>query len=562
VASLPDTFWIRLSQTQAGANGHGFDQTPMADQGGVGGRWLMYVHDGTNPDSVMLGTESVAWTDADLLVRAHNEKDDSTGGVALFTMGDAVANSTNLDVQLYSVASDGTKTSVAGPFALAPVTGDLKFGVNGVGGVIATGKTYEIRARSRVANQEVLTDTAFTIALSSGMQVDTAQPLKGSNGYSTFAWKYNDATITGTVRAADGTDADGTTVRIQSTADNIQPHAKTGAVVDTTITIVGGAYNVTGLREGGYTATAMEGDSSAVWQFLTKITGNTDAHSGTRDAEGATDNDIVNFRATRMDTQIKGVFVNDRDQDLTVIDPGEGLAGAQVNLYRDGSGAITLDTLVATATSDANGTYSFTGLQEGRYIAKWVAGTPNTDQDALRGLTKDTAVVTTAATLTGLGANNTRTVGVAPPTTLPRWNYTLSQADGGYQPANFVFLYKNTVVKGTVQTVGLVGIPGMTVSLRRCEISTADTPAPNTLTALSGPQTVTVNTKCTTYLGTTVNTVTDANGDFQFSGLIEGVYEVSPAPGTVGGYTASNPAQAVYYTLGSADVETLTFTAS
>ena len=77
-----------------------------------------------------------------------------------------------------------------------------------------------------------------------------------------------------------------------------------------------------------------------------------------------------------------------------------------------------------------------------------------------------------------------------------------------------------------------------------------------------GPQPVTVNTICTTYLGTTTNQVTDSTGAFNFSGLVEGVYEVTPQPGTVGGYTTANPAAALYYTLGSADVEDYTFTAS
>ena len=100
------------------------------------------------------------------------------------------------------------------------------------------------------------------------------------------------------------------------------------------------------------------------------------------------------FEAYRNDTKFEGLVVNDRDTDLTTIDPGEGLAGAVINLYRDDDGSATagLDTLTASATTDASGAYSFTGLLEGRYTAVAVPATemPSAETTNLSGTTEST----------------------------------------------------------------------------------------------------------------------------------------------------------------------------
>jgi hypothetical protein len=549
-AALPDTFYVRLSGAQTFANtlGHGWRQAPAADAGAAAGQYLMIVHDGTQPDSIMLGTEEVTFTDMHIISSVHHEMDDSTD-IATFTGGDGVDNVDNVTVQLYSISSTGTKTSVG-----------TTVGTVGSGSAVFFNVPlgdYEVRARSTVGNQVVLNDTVIPITIDGSWRDTTLAPLRGGAGASTFAYKYNNALLTGLVRAADGTNADGLTVRIQSTSDNIQPKGD-GTAVDTTITIVGGAYNLPSLREGPYMVTAAEGDSASVWELIAFTgSGNTDARTASRDAETTGDVDIANFRTVRLDTEVRGVVINDRDSDFNVIDPDEALSGAIIELYMDNSGTATVsaDSLVGTSTSDANGQWSFTGLREGRYIVKWQSGTPSTDQDVLRGLSKDTAIATTAATTTGAGANNTRRVGpTGIPSTLPRWDYDNTVVDGGFLPANFAFLFKNTVVKGKVQTGAAAAVAGMTVSMRRCNVSTGSTSPP---VAVNG-----TTIRCTTYLGTTVNAVTDAAGEFSFSGLIEGVYEVTPQPGTAAGFTTSAPAQALYRTVGNGDIEDITFTVS
>jgi len=542
--ALPDTFYIRLADAgaQAAANGHGFTQTPAPLDGTAGGRFLRYVVDGTNPDSVWVGTQNITWTDQDLYIRAHNEKDDTVK----YTNGDAVANSDNLDVQIYSDNAGARGASFDGPYALGVGTGTITFGINGgIPKRLPTG-TYHVVSRSRVGTQQVIADSVQIITLDGSKQQDTVKTQMASathpKGYSSFAWKYNNTVIAGAVRAADGTNANGATVRIQTASDFVGPAR------DTTITITSGSYSKSGLLEGPYVITASEADSSAVWNFLVTLAGNTSATTASRATEGSADDKIANFQATRMDTKVLGVVINDRDQDLSTIDPDEALSGVTVQLYRDGSGTIALDTLVATTTTDSNGAYSFTGLREGRYIVKT---TSLTNAQVLRAITNgDTAVVTTAATTTGLGANNTRTVGSTSPATLPRWNYNTSAADGGYLPNNFTFIFNNTIVKGTVKTGGGVAISGMTISLRRCNTSAGSTSPP------SGAGV------CTTYLGSTTNMTSDAAGAFQFSNLVEGVYEVRPQPTTVAGWTTSTPAQILYITVGNADVENYNFVIS
>ena len=162
---------------------------------------------------------------------------------------------------------------------------------------------------------------------------------------STFAYKYDNTSFTGVVRALDGTDADGIQVRITVDPMTIQPN-----VTDTTLTVTGGGYALGGLVEGIYNVEVFDsvtatGDS--IWAFF----GMQSPQSV--ELEGNADNDIVNFTATRMDTEILGTVINDRDADNNTIDPNEALGGVDINLYRT---IVDPDSLVGTSTTDANGT--------------------------------------------------------------------------------------------------------------------------------------------------------------------------------------------------------------
>ena len=187
---------------------------------------------------------------------------------------------------------------------------------------------------------------------------------------------------------------------------------------------------------------------------------------------------------------------------------------------------------------------------------QWATGTPNNDVNVL------TAITITGATTTSVTGTPLKSAHVAPASVnLPAWNYATNSVSN-QAAANFTFLYKNTVVQGTTKTAGGTAVPGMTITLRRCFTSTANGGGGNTLTNVSGPQPATGTTLCTAYFTGQTNVVTAADGSFMISGLTEGVYEITPAPGTVSPFTTSTPAQALYLTVGSGDIESYAFVIS
>jgi protocatechuate 3,4-dioxygenase beta subunit len=363
------------------------------------------------------------------------------------------------------------------------------------------------------------------------------------------------------------------------TAMNIQG---TAMRVDTTRN--NGLYILDSLREGPYTVTVTAGDSAYVFLRTLKTTpspassgitsvsaDNSSPTTGVRDLQGVGDTKSTDFEAYRSDTKFSGIIVNDRDTDLTTIDPGEALAGAVINLFRDDDGSATpnvADTLIGTATTDANGAYSFTGLVEGRYTAVWGSGTPDNSVQVMTKLSTAGAA-TTQISATPLMALNVKQTG-----NLPAWNYANPGSPSNLAPANFTFLYANTVVQGTVLKQGTATpVPGMSITLQKCYLSTANAGG-SALTNVSGPRPDDgAATTCTSFFAGSNTVVTDAAGNFQFANLREGVYRVTPAPGTVPPYAsfvgvatgfAASPGvddgrSGLFLTVGSGDIESLQF---
>lgn len=542
-AAFPDTIWVRLSTTQAGAGGHGFTQAPTADEGMAAGRYLMYIWDGTTAagDTVELGTAVVTYTDVDLIVNGHHERDDSTD-TPTYTAGDDLTSIIATEVQLYNSAG----TSVAGPIAGA-ATGLYDDGstVTTVAG-IATG-TYTLRARSNDVNVVVLNDTIYTVDLDGSDQTVTFEPLKGGAGSSAFAIKTDNNTISGSVLADDGaatTAVKDVIVTLSPTSDNIQG---TSTMVDTTD--AAGAYSFTGVREGPYTVTVA--DIAGEWEFFDTLTttsapttsgssNNTDAHTAARELQGYGVTLTANFRPRDMNTTIQGAILNDRDNDGNTIDAGEALIGATIELYEDTDGDGVLDTgepLVASTTTGDEGEYEFTGLKQGDYI---VQAPTNANADITRGMSAAgvhtrTAAVTTsptpAAAAPADGANNTDRVGTKDPAAnnvMPSWDYTTDGTPNNISTTHFTFLNKGIgIVEGTVLEAGS-GKAGVDVILTRCY---------NQGAAPSPPAAGACTTKVT---GSEVKVQTDSNGDYTFTGVDEGVYMVETVPASVGLTAASN----------------------
>jgi hypothetical protein len=379
-------------------------------------------------------------------------------------------------------------------------------------------------------------------------------------GCSTFAQKWQTSTINVTVTDTTGSvTADSVKVRIRTDPRTIQ-----GKPVDTLLTIsrapaAAGTASLTGIRDGFYIVSILHDSIGANGDTIWKFVGAAN-NSQTVDVQGPSDVDNVFFHARRGDTQIQGFVVNDRDQDFNTVDPGEGLSGVVIQLYRDNSGAtVTLDTLVKTVNTDANGGYAFTGLPEGRYVVKAnsPAGTIILRSFTGAGAPVDTAVVTTAAQaastcqiLNGLrrvGSNDPTCYSAAQP--LPSWNYGTSAAQN-VGPTSFTFLNSTGTVTGLIRKADLSAVAGMQVSLRRCLTSAA----PNTPTAGA----------CATYDTSfaAVTAATDSSGRYTFPSLREGAYEATPNPASVTGFSSTTPPQILLTINAQNDVETGNFTAN
>ncbi len=576
--AFPDTIWVRLSTTQANAGGHGFTMAPVADEGTAMGRYLRFIWDGTvaPSDTIELGTEQVTYTDSDLTFRVHREQDDSTS-VPTYTLGDNLASVTAINVTLKK-ASDGS--TVAGPTAAGAGTGLVTF-TN-----VPTGVAYQVVAQSTDANLKVLNDTLIALTPDGSDQTYTDATLAGGAGNSSFAIKSTNNTISGNVLADDGTAAANVIVTLTATADNIQGSA---TMVDTTS--AAGAYSFTNVIEGPYTISVA--DIAGTWEFFDTLTttsapnnsgsaNNDDARTATRDLQGYGVTQTANFQPDAMNTKIEGVVVNDRDSDFNTLDPDEALSGVVINLYddADGDGAIdTGESIVAVDTTDANGAYSFSGLREGKYIVEAVSPANAT---VLRALSATGAVTNWIGVTTEAGTgncalanctnqDNTNNVGnTSPPAQndeFPRWNYLTgaAAADGGNlgggagpnatngalttTPTHFVHLFNTGTVTGKV-TAGGSAVAGVRVTITRCQTA-ATAPSPPAAGA------------CTAKHGTPsphiINQDTDSNGNYTFTGLLEGVYQIDVAPATAGYTNIVTPAGGTYLATlqGNNDVETV-----
>ena len=529
--SLPDTFFTRLSATQSAAGGTLFTSTPVAMRGTAVGSLLRFIHNGTVAvgDTVYVGDHEVMFTEADIQIRVYHEADDTTaGGPPLWSGGDNIENTDNIDVDLSW--GDSTRTLTAQTFDGVAVFLSVPTDMG----------PYTFNARSTNATQVVLNDTSLTqTAAEISMQGSTGvtlycplglnEPHPNMLNCATFAFKYNNGVLNGSALAADGTAAEDLIVTMMPMAANIQGSA---AMTDTTD--AGGLFGWTGLMEGPYTA-SLTGD--ATWEVVTADI--------SVDLEGNGDVDIANFIVRRLDTSIKGVVVNDRDGDGNVIDPNEGLAGVVINAYADGSGDATIDadSLMGTATTDANGAYTISGLPENTYTIQAVQ--PGTGEDVFRaisaaGALTDTAVVMTAAMVGTVGDNMTSTVGSTLPTPLPFFAPgTNTVAFDGR--TNFTFVTNDNEANGVITDGGGAPVALASVVLTRCQTSAGFTATP-------------VAGLCTTATSITPTTAsTDAAGAFSFTGLQEGVYQVVPS-------AASTPAAYLFWLSGPTDVDKGDFT--
>ncbi|MBD1889535.1 SdrD B-like domain-containing protein [Coleofasciculus sp. FACHB-SPT9] len=240
-----------------------------------------------------------------------------------------------------------------------------------------------------------------------------------------------------------------------------------GNVIATTTTDANGNYSFPNLPAGGYTVTATNPAGFNITTGSNQVPVNL--------AAGQTVNNVDFGYSQPSGGTIGDRVFNDLDSDGTQ-DPNEpGMSGVTVTL-KDANGNV-----IATATTDANGNYSFTNLPAGSY----------------------TVDATDPAGFTLTTGNDPFSVNLAA-------GQTVNNVDFGYrQPGGKIgdLVFNDTNGNGT-QDPGEPGLAGVTV----------------TLTGPSG----------------TLTTTTDANGNYNFSNLPAGSYSITVTDPTGFTLTTSN----------------------
>jgi len=422
------------------------------------------------------------------------------------------------------------------------------------GTVTVEGTAVSDATASLSSGETAMTDSSGTYSFTDLDAGDYTVSISDLPSDATFSTTSGMATISRANKMAT-VDFDGTFIRTSGIlgAVEVSGAALEGATVSigdgsSTTTDTSGEYAFSGLRAGDYTVSVSDFDGS-LYTFP-----DNDQDVTVAVGESLT----VNFEGEPA-SSIAGVVVNDRDSDYNTRDAGEAIAGVRVLLYPDlnESGTLDLDeTAVDSTTTDATGAYVFDQLPQG---SSWFVRAFSTeDVTVLRFLSSTGVVTNTIGPLTTSGAvgtgaqrnqNGTVQVGnVDPPAQgdeLPRWNYAINAGapDGGNlgggsgpnalagalttRPTHFIPLYGTGTVRGTI--VDENGDPAAGVTLNATLCNTAPT-VPVTPIGTAGGCT-TVHTAPSPWI---FNTTTNANGEYMFEGLLEGVYEINISPATGG----------------------------
>jgi hypothetical protein len=385
-----------------------------------------------------------------------------------------------------TVTSGSTSTANAGEYAPGTVSGTVFNDINAdgaqeTGDAGLSGQTVNLLNASGTTIATTTTGTNGTYSFSNVTPgADTVQFLVKSgdtfstpssdavtvtsgSGSTVNAGEYAPGTISGTVfndLNADGTQESGDAGLSGQTVNLLNA---SGTTVATTTTGANGTYSFTGVKPGSDTVRFVGKPGDA---FSTPSSDAVTVTSGS--------SSTVNAGEYAPGT-ISGTVFNDLNADGTQQSGDAGLSGQTVNLLNAGG------TTIATTTTGANGTYSFTGVTPGtdtvRFVAKSgdVFTTPSSD----------------AVTVTS-GSSSTENAGEYAPGTISGTVFTDNNADGVENGAD-------TGLGG--QTVNLVGPDGQTV------IAT---------------------------------TTTAANGSYSFTGVAPGADTVQFVPGS--GLSLTTPA--------------------
>jgi len=551
---------------------------PADDNGEVDGDVLEYSWDGYTAlpgDTIIVGTGNIRWNNVRARGRIHRELNDTLNFQSMTNDGLQGVDNTDIRVER---DDDGTWV-VASPGAAPPALngGFARVLPTGMG----DGESYRFVANTSNAATDpddwaVLDDTIVAFAGDGSDQGLDVCPLRaaGSTTYgacSTFALKAQNNMITGTVLYRDGTPVDSGQIQISPAARTIQGRAS--SVGDTIVDIEAGAFTTNGtVREGDYVLTPVNEEPAAFFAPTTNGAPRTLDVQGfgqmrtPADSSGAnflvTIANAADFHAHRTDATIRGYVVNDRDEDGNTIDVNEALIGATVTLYAADSTMSTTtaaDSIVGTATIDANGLYTFEDLVTRRYIVE--ADAPDSEIVLSDGVLTETQYAVVVD-------NGDLVVNPAPTAALPFWDFETSMimntGEVGEQASYFTFLFTDGTFSGTViNDEDDSDVSSMSIQITRCDAYGAPLP----LIPAVGDCT---DNGGTAAAGTFQQTLSAADGTYSFGNLREGVYQVviqSASAGDsdgafVGANTTGNGAVGenfVFFIDGRTDLEQIEF---
>ncbi|MBK7898669.1 MAG: DUF11 domain-containing protein [Betaproteobacteria bacterium] len=233
---------------------------------------------------------------------------------------------------------------------------------------------------------------------------------------------------------------------------------------------------------------------------------------GTGEVSGSTGNDFAEV----VLSSISGTVFLDHNNNGVQGGADTGIAGVTIQLLD------SLNALVATTVSDANGQYSFTGLAPGTYSVREPTQPANTSN----GITSAGAVANggTSGTATAVTSLPSQIVSIVlPPNTAASAN-NFAEIPNGRTVSGVVFLDYNN--NGTINTPADHGIAGQTLTLTGNDVN-GNPVSMTTTTAADGSYTFTGVPEGSAY------TVTQAS---QPTGTTNGI----PSVGSAGG-SASNP---------------------
>jgi len=448
------------------------------------------------------------------------------GGTSTLTI---TLGNTNAAAMTLSAALVDTLPTVPGNVVIAAVPNVLKTCPGGVTAVAGSGSvTYasgatipaggctisvDVTASATGTHNNTIAAGALQTNLGNNLQAANAGLLVSPLGYiSGKVFLDNNLTPNGTFQSGTDTPIGGVTIELLNAAS---------AVLATTTTDITGNYLFTGLVAGTYSVREPAQPTGTVNGITTagSIAGSGGGTPGTASALGVTPSLISsivlggvaqidgspgnNFAETVL-SSISGKVFLDQNNDGTQQGADNGIAGVTIELL-NGASAV-----VATTTTAADGSYSFTGLTFGTYSVR----EPTQPSNTSNGITTPGAVPNggTAGTATAVAIVPSRITGILlPPNTTSAAN-NFAEIPNGRSLSGVVFLDYNN--NGVIDGIDH-GIGGQTINLTGIDVN-----------------------------GNAVSrsTTTAANGSYNFTGLPAGNYTVTqPAQptGTNNGITSA-----------------------